>query len=134
MEKLKFTAKVNTLRNIQPKVHETLKNYYLQKYLQKWKHNTYDQTVKCTQEIQKFLRIQYKKKQLRDKIKREKLLKKLVQKKQKNNLYKLQLPFSIWHKKTKLALANENASIIQNKLRAYLTRKHTLENIAKNKL
>ena len=134
MEKLKFTAKVNTLREVQPKIHETLKNYYLPKYLQKWKHNTYDQTVKCTQEIQKFLRNQYKKKLIRDKIKRENLLKKFVVKKQKNNLYKLQLPFSIWHKKTILAQANESANIIQNKFRAYITKKHTEEILAKNKL
>ena len=125
IEKLKFTAKVNTLRNIQPKVHETLKNYYLPKYLQKWKHNTYDQTVKCTKDIQRFLRIQYKKKLIRDKIKRENLLKKFFKKKQKNNLYKLQLPFSIWHKKTILAQANENANIIQDKFRVYITQKHT---------
>ena len=134
IDKLKFTAKVNTLRNIQPKVHETLKNYYLPIYLQKWKHNTYDQTVKYTQEIQKFLRTQYKKKLLRDKKKRENLLKKFVEKKQKNNLYKLQLPFSLWHKKTILAQANESASLIQNHFRAYITKKHTLETISKNKL
>ena len=134
IEKLKFTGKVNTLRDIQPKIHETLKNYYLPKYLQKWKYNTYDQTVKCTEEIQKFLRKQYKKKLIRDKKKREKLLKKIVVKKQKNNLYKLQLPFSIWHKKTILAQANESANIIQNKFRAYITKKHTEEILAKNKL
>ena len=134
IEKLKFTAKVNTLRNIQPKVHEALKNYYLPKYLQKWKHNTYDQTVKCTKDIQRFLRIQYKKKLIRDKIKRENILKKLVEKKQKNNLYKLQLPFSVWHKKTILAQANESANIIQDKFRAYITQKHTRETLAKNKL
>ena len=131
---LKFRAKVNTLKNIQPKVHEKIKNYYLPKALQKWKQNTYDETVRCTKEIQNFLRIQYKKKLMRDKIKREKLLKKIVQRKQKNNLYKLQLPFSIWHKKTILSQANENAALIQNKFRAYITRKHTQENIAKNKL
>ena len=134
MEKLKFTAKVNTLRNIQPKVHETLKNYYLPLYLKKWKHNTYDQTVKCTKEIQKFLRVQYKKKLIRDKIKRENILKKIVEKKQKNNLYKLQLPFNIWHKKTILAQANESANIIQDQFRAYITKKHTLQTLAKNKL
>ena len=134
MEKLKFTAKVNTLRSVQPKVHEALKNYYLPKYLQKWKRNTYDQTVKCTKDIQKFLRIKYKKKMMKNKIKRENILKKLVQKKQKNNLYKLQLPFSIWHKKTILAQANENANIIQDKFRAYITQKHTREILAKNKL
>ena len=62
IEKLKFTAKVNTLRKVQPKIHEALKNYYLPLALKKWKNNTYDQTVRCTKEIQKFLRIQYKKK------------------------------------------------------------------------
>ena len=102
--------------------------------LKKWKNNTYDQTVRCTKEIQRFLRIQYKKKQIKDKAKRESLLKKFVQKKQKNNLYKLQLPFSIWHKKTILAQANESASIIQDKFRAYITQKHTREILAKNKL
>ena len=134
IEKLKFTAKVNTLRKVQPKIHEALKNYYLPLALKKWKNNTYDQTVRCTKEIQKFLRIQYKKKQIKDKAKRENLLKKFVEKKQKNNLYKLQLPFSIWHKKTILAQANESASIIQDKFRAYITKKHTLQTIAKNKL
>jgi hypothetical protein len=76
MNNLKFTAKVNTLRNTQPKIHEIIKNYYLPKYLQKWKHRTYDQTVKYTRDIQKFLRIQYKKKEKRNKIKRTELLKK----------------------------------------------------------
>ena len=33
---LKFTGKINTLKNIQPKVHEKIKNYYLPKYLNIW--------------------------------------------------------------------------------------------------
>ena len=131
---LKFTGKINTLKNIQPKIHKSIKNYYLPKALQKWKNNTYDQTVKCTKDIQMFLRLAYKKKLMKNKIKRETILKKLVEKKQKNNLYKLQLPFSIWHKKTILSQANENAELIQNKFRTYITRKHTQETLAKNKL
>jgi len=131
---LKFVGKINTLKNIQPKVHDKIKSYYLPKYLNKWKKNTYDQSVKKTKEIQLFLRMQYKKKLKNNKIKREKLLKKIVQKKQKNNLYKLQLPFSIWHKKTILAQANESANLIQNQFRTYITRKHTQETLAKNKL
>jgi acetolactate synthase small subunit len=115
-------------------VHEILKNYYLDKTVHKWKHNTYDQTVKYTKDIQKFLRIQYKKKEKRDKIKRKELLKKIIARKHKNNLNKLHLPFSIWHKKTILALANENANIIQNNFRAYIAKKHTQEILAKNKL
>ena len=134
IDNMKFTAKINTLKKIQPKIHETVKNYYLPKILKKWKNNTFDQTVKCTKDIQKFLRIQYKKKMMKNKIKREKLLKKIFQKKQKNNLYKLQIPFNIWHRKTILAEANENANIIQNQFRTYITRKHTMETLAKNKL
>ena len=80
------------------------------------------------------MRVAYKKKLLRNKIKRENILKKLVEKKQKNNLYKLQLPFSIWHKKTILAQANEGAAIIQNKFRSFIAQKHTQETLAKNKL
>ena len=34
---LKFLGKINTLRNIQPKIHERIKEYYLPKALQKWK-------------------------------------------------------------------------------------------------
>ena len=134
IDNLKFTGKVNKLRNIQTKVHETLKNYYLDKFIHKWKHNTYDQSVKYIKDIQKFLRIQYIKKEKRDKKKRKEILKKLIAKKHKNNLYKLQLPFSIWHKKTILAQANENAYIIQSNFRSYIAYKHTLEVLAKNKL
>ena len=54
---------------------------------------------------------------MKNKIKREKLLKKIFQKKQKNNLYKLQIPFNIWHRQTILAEANKNANIIQNQFR-----------------
>ena len=61
-------------------------------------------------------------------------MKKIFQKKQKNNLYKLQIPFNIWHRKTILAEANENANIIQNQFRTYITSKHTIETLAKNKL
>jgi len=68
---------------------------------------------------------------MKNKIKREKLLKKIFQKKQKNNLYKLQIPFNIWYRKTILAEANENANIIQNQFRTYITRKHTMETLAK---
>ena len=34
---LKFVGKINTLKNIQPKVHDKIKSYYLPKYLNKWK-------------------------------------------------------------------------------------------------
>jgi len=119
---LKFLAKVNTLRKIQPKIHDKLKEYYLPKALQKWKENTYDETVRQTKILQKFLRDQYAKKMERDRQRREMLLIEIVKRKQKNNLYKLQLPFNIWSKKVKLASMNESANKIQNMVRNYLAR------------
>ena len=119
---LKFLSKVNTLRKIQPKIHDKLKEYYLPKALQKWKENTYDETVRQTKILQKFLRDQYAKKMERDRQRREMLLIEIVKRKQKNNLYKLQLPFNIWSKKVKLANMNESATKIQNMIRNKLAR------------
>ena len=119
---LKFLSKVNTLRKIQPKIHDKLKNYYLPLALKKWKENTYDVTVRQTKILQKFLRDQYAKKMERDRQRREELLLEIVKRKQKNNLYKLQLPFNIWSKKAKLANMNESANKIQNMLRKYLAK------------
>ena len=119
---LKFLAKVNTLRKIQPKIHEKIKEYYLPLALKKWKENTYDVTVRQTKILQKFLRDQYAKKMERDKIRREDLLIEIIKRKQKNNLYKLQLPFSIWSKKVKLAKMNEAANKIQNVFRQNLAK------------
>ena len=58
---LKFLGKVNTLRRIQPKIHDKIKEYYLPLALKKWKENTYDVTVRQTMILQKFLREQYEK-------------------------------------------------------------------------
>ena len=122
IDNLKFLGKVNTLKKIQPKIHEIIKEYYLPKYLKRWKENTYDVTVRQTKILQKFLRDQYAKKMERDRQRREELLFEIVQRKQKNNLYKLQLPFNIWSKKAKLANMNESATKIQNIFRKYLAK------------
>jgi hypothetical protein len=119
---LDFAGKVNTLRKTQPKIHDTVSKYYLAKTLKKWKENTYDQTIKHTIMLQKFLRDQYEKKMKRDKERREELLLEFIKKLSKNNLYKLQLPFNIWNKKVKLEKMNEGAIKIQNKFREYLAR------------
>ena len=119
---MKFLAKVNTLRRIQPKIHEKIKEYYLPLALKKWKENTYDVTVRQTKILQKFLREQYEKKMERDRLRREELLIEIIKRKQKNNLYKLQLPFNIWSKKVKLAKMNESANKIQNMFRNVLAK------------
>ena len=95
IEKMKFLGKINTLRKVQPKIHEKIKEYYLPLYLKKWKENTYDVTIRQTKILQKFLRDQYAKKMERDRLRREELLIEIDKRKQKNNLYKLQLHFNI---------------------------------------
>ena len=122
IENLKFLAKVKTLKKVQPKIHEKIKEYYLPLYLKRWKEKTYDVTVRQTKILQKFLRDQYAKKMERDRLRREELLREIVERKQKNNLYKLQLPFNIWNKKVKLAKMNEGATKIQNIFRKYLAK------------
>ena len=122
---LKFTGKVNNLRKTQPKIHDTVTKYYLTKALRKWKENTYDQTIKHTIMLQKFLRDQYEKKMKRDKERREYLILEIINKLIKNNKYKLQLPFNIWKKKVKIEKMNESATKIQNKFREYLARDKT---------
>lgn len=88
-----------------------------QKALKKWKENTYDQTVKHAINLQKFLRDQYVKKMEKNKERRGKLLNEIINRKIKNDLYKLELPFNVWHKKARLEAMNEAATKIQNKFR-----------------
>ena len=132
IENLKFLGKVNTLRKLQPKIHDKIKEYYLPLALKKWKENTYDVSVRQAKILQKFLRNQYAKKMERNRLRRNELLTDIVNRKQKNNLYKLQLPFNIWSKKTKLAKMNESATKIQNMFRNYLAKEKSKELSCKN--
>ena len=120
---MKLLGKVNKLNKIQPKIHYKLKNYYLQKALKKWKEYTYTQTIKHTILLQKFLREQYNKKMKKDKERIKILLLEFVNKKIKNNSYKLKLPLNIWHKKVKLEKMNEAATKIQNIFRKNIASK-----------
>ena len=119
---LKFEGKINTLRDIQPSIHDKVAKYHLSKALKKWKENTYDQTVKYSLLLQKFLRDQYEKKMKKDKESREFLLSLFLKKLIKNDLYNLQLPFNIWQKNAKLDKIEENATKIQNKFREFLSK------------
>ena len=133
IDNLKFISKVNALKKVQPKVHKKIKEYYLPLALKKWKENTYDITVKQTKILQKFLRDQYAKKLEKDKQRRDTLLSKIIKRKQRNDLYKLQLPFNIWSKKVKLEKMNSGVNKIQNLFRTHLA-KEKLKNIsAQNK-
>ena len=123
INRLKLLSRVNSLNKLIPKIKDKLKSYYLPKALKKWKENTYDQTIKHTIMLQKFLRDQYEKKMKKDKEKRELLLLEFIKKKIKNDSIKLKLPFNIWYKKAKLEKINEAAIKIQNNFRKNLSLK-----------
>ena len=130
---MKFLSKVNTLRKVQPKIHDKLKNHYLPQALKKWKENTYDVTVRQTKILQKFLRNQYNKKMEKDKKRREELLSEIVKRKQRNDLYKLQLPFNIWKKKAKLEKMNSNIIKLQKLVRLHFAKEKTKDLSNQNK-
>ena len=114
---MNFIRRLDILEDVLPKINDRLREYFVPKALKKWKENTYDQTVKHAINLQKFLRDQYVKKMERNKERREKLLNEIVNRKIKNDLYKLGLPFNVWHKKARLEAMNEAATKIQNKFR-----------------
>ncbi len=120
---LKFLGKINGLKKIYPKVYDKIKQYFLSKSIKKWKENSCDETLKYTLILQNFLREKYNEKLQEEKERREALLKNLLDRKIKNNLYKLSLPFKIWNKKTKLDKINENVIKIQNNYRKNIAKK-----------
>ena len=122
---MQFLGKLNGLKKIYPKIFDKIKNNILSKTLKKWKENTYDETIKYAKILQNYLREQYNLKLKVDKEKKESLLKNILNRKIKNNLYKLSLPFKIWHKKTKLDKLNENVIKLQNNFRKKLSKDYT---------
>ena len=58
----------------------------------------------------------------RDKLRRETLLLDIVKRRQRNDLYKLQLPFNIWSKKVKMEKLKSSINKIQNSFRCHLAK------------
>jgi hypothetical protein len=119
LEKMRFLAQIKTLRKIQPKIHEKLKQKFLPAALKKWKEKTWDEMIKKRIIIQKFMKKKYEIKKEKDKIKREKLLTKFINKKTKDNELKLKIPFRNWNRKAKFESTNKSAIKIQNKFRQF---------------
>ena len=120
---MKLLIRVNKLKNIQPKVHDTIKKYYLKKYLNIWKRNTDKLRKKNMKIISKWLRRKYDiEKNKKDKRKKE-LLKRIINNIIKDNKYKLKFPLHFWKRITNIYTDNDNARIIQNFCRKILLRK-----------
>ncbi len=123
LEKMRFLAQIKTLRKIQPKIHEKLKQKFLPAALKKWKDKTWDEMIKKRIIIQKFMKKKYEIKKEKDKIRREKLLTKFINKKTKDNELKLKIPFRNWNRKAKFESTNKSAIKIQNKFRQFQSKK-----------
>ena len=89
--------------------------------------------MRQTKILQRFLREQYNKKMERDKKRREELLSDIVARKQRNDLYKLQLPFNIWKRKAKLDKMNSDITKIQKLVRLHFAKEKAKDLSNQNK-
>ena len=120
----KNVIRVEKLKQLQPKIHNIIKKYYLDKYFNKWKKNVVKQRTKNMKIISKWLRRKYDmEKAKKDKRKKE-LLKRIVNNIIKYNKYKLKFPLHFWKRITNIYIQNDNARIIQNFCRKILFKIH----------
>ena len=120
IKNIKTIIRVNQLKKIQPKVHDTLKKYYLLKYYNKWKNIVKDQRMKNMKIITKWLKKKYDIEKDRRNKRRKELLKRIILNLIKENRHKLKFPLHFWRRITKIYADNENARIIQNFCRQIL--------------
>ena len=59
IKNLKTLIRVNKLKEVEPKIHDITKKYYLLKYLNRWRNNTKKQREKNMKIISKWLRKKY---------------------------------------------------------------------------
>ena len=122
IKNIKIMIRVNQLKKIQPKVHESLKKYYLLKYLNRWKNIVKDQRMHNMKIITKWLKKKYDIEKERKDKRRKELLKRLVLNLIKEDRHKLKFPLHFWRRITQIYTDNENARIIQNFCRNILLR------------
>ena len=124
IKKIKMIIRVNQLKKIQPKVHDLIKKYYLQKYLNRWRNNTKEQRLKNMKIISKWLKKKYDIEKDKRKKRRDELLKRLVINLIKEDKQKLKFPLHFWKRITNIYIQNDNARIIQNFCRRILINKN----------
>ena len=117
---LKLYNCINKLKNVQPKIHDVIKNYYLRKYLQRWIDNTLGVT-----ERRREILISWLKKRM-DKYKKEKearmkyLLDIILYRSDRNTNLILSYALLKWSKNARRDYQIENAKIIQKFCRRIL--------------
>ena len=109
---MKLINRVNLLNNIQPKVHQIISEYWIKKYLEKWRNN-----VENMKEQKIKLLLTYVKKKIKDEgiinqSRKNELLKRFITNLMKNKMNNLLLAFKVWNKITKM-LRDEKKQLIR---------------------
>ena len=120
IKNIRTIIRVNQLKKIQPKVHDIIRKYYLQKYLNRWRNNTKEQRLKNMKIITKWLKKKYDIEKDRRKKRRSELLKRIINNLIKEDKHKMQFPLHFWKRISNIYTDNDNARIIQNFCRKIL--------------
>ena len=120
IKNINIKTRIEKLKIIQPKIHDIIKKYYLDKYLKRWKDNVSKERKKNMKIISKWLKKKYNiEKDKKDKRKKE-LLKRIINNILKDNKYRLRFPLYFWKRIANIYTENHNARIIQNFCRRIL--------------
>ena len=122
IKNIKTIIRVKILKKIQPKVHETLKKYYLLKYFNKWKNIVKEQRIHNIKIITKWLKKKYDIEKDRKNKRRKELLKRIILTLIKEDRHLLKFALHFWRRITKIYADNDNARIIQKFCREILSK------------
>ena len=123
IKNLKTLIRVNKLKEVEPKIHDITKKYYLLKYLNRWRNNTKKQREKNMKIISKWLRKKYDIEKDKKRRRRTELLKRILNSLIKEDKHRLRFPLHFWKRIAMIYKDNDNARIIQNFCRQILLRK-----------
>ena len=112
---MKMLIRTNKLNDVFPKVHDKLKEYYLLKYLYKWKNNVKEQKIKNIKIITKWISKKYSIEKDNKLKRRNELLKRIVNNKIKFDKYQLKTPLRLWKRIAEILSIHSNAKIIQSR-------------------
>ena len=116
---LKFLSRKKVLIKVYSKIKKYKERIYLPIYLNKWKKNTYEITLKNSKKIKHFLSKTIKIKKEKKINKRNFILNKIITKLINDRKLSLKVPFRIWNKKVKIEKLNKIANTIQKALNKY---------------
>ena len=116
------------LGRIQPKVHETIKEYYLRKYMERWYENTIADAQRKRELVANWLKDKFTKEKITKETRIKVIITDFINYKDKSKLLNLAYGLYKWRKNAKLDQQIEYAKIIQEFCRT------VLDKVIRNKL